>query len=442
MSDPLLWQLLLQLVLIGINAVFACAEIALISVNDTKLEQLSAAGDKRAKKLLFLTKQPARFLATIQVGITLAGFLGSAFAADNFAEKLTTRFVSMGIKLPPATLNTISVVTITIILSYLTLILGELVPKRLAMKKAEALAFAMSALIYFISKLFAPVVWFLTKSTNILLRLLRIDPDAEEAGVTEEEIRMMIDVGSAKGAINPREKEIIHNVFEFDDKAAVEVMTHRIDVVLLRLKDSDEEWEKTLLENRHRFYPVCGETPDDVQGILSAQDYFRLPDRRREAVLDLAVHPAVFIPESVKTDIIFKNMKRRRNHFAVVLDEYGGMSGILTMNDLLEQLVGDLGDDSTLPPERPLIEKTDPQTWRISGAASLDQVESALGVPLPVDKYDTFGGFVFSLLGHVPDDGATPELEGFGLFIKLTLIKDHRLEEALVRMSESAAAKQ
>jgi putative hemolysin len=432
MADPLLWQLLLQLVLIGINAVFACAEIALISVNDTKLEQLSAAGDKRAGKLLSLTKQPARFLATIQVGITLAGFLGSAFAADNFADKLTLRFVSLGIKLSPVTLNTISVVIITIILSFLTLVLGELVPKRIAMKKAEVLAFAMSGLIYGISKVFAPVVWLLTKSTNTLLRLLRIDPEAEDAGVTEEEIRMMIDVGSAKGAIDAGEKEIIHNVFEFDDKTVVEVMTHRIDVVLLRTKDDDAEWERILMENRHSFYPVCGETSDDILGVLSAKDYFRLSDRRRDSVIRFALRPAVFIPESVRTDVIFKNMKRSRNHFAVVLDEYGGMSGILTINDLLEQLVGDLGDDSTLPPERPLIEKIGPRRWRIGGAVSLDRVESALGLPLPVDKYDTFGGFVFSLLGQVPEDGATPELEGFGLAIRIAAIKDHRLEEAIV----------
>jgi putative hemolysin len=428
-------HLFLQFILILVNAVFACAEIALISVNDTKLEQLSAAGDKRAKKLLALTRQPARFLATIQVGITLAGFLGSAFAADNFAEKLTVHLVAMGLRFPPQTLNTVSVVVITLVLSFLTLILGELVPKRIAMKKAEPLAFALSSLIYFVSKLFAPVVWLLTQSTNALLRLFRIDPEAEEEGVTEEEIRMMVDVGSAKGAIDAREKEIIHNVFEFDDKTAVEVMTHRIDVTLLRLKDSDAEWERILMDNRHSFYPVCGETPDDIAGVLSARDYFRLPDRGRALVMANAVHPANFVPESLKTNILFRNMKRSRNHFAVVLDEYGGMSGIVTMNDLLEQLVGDLDDDRSLPPERPLIEKTDPLHWRISGAAPLDRVEKALGLSLPVQKYDTFGGFVFSLLGQVPEDGRTAELEDFGMVIHVTSVKERRLEDAVVSLS-------
>jgi putative hemolysin len=314
--------------------------------------------------------------------------------------------------------------------------LGELVPKRIAMKKAEALAFAMSGLIYGVSKLFAPLVWLLTQSTNALLRLLRIDPEADDEGITEEEIRMMVDAGSAKGTIDAGEKEIIHNVFEFDNKTAVEVMTHRIDVVLLRLKDNDAEWEKTLMDNRHSFYPVCGETYDDIAGVLDAKDYFRLNDRSRASVMNNAVWPARFIPESVKTDVLFRNMKRSRSHFAVVLDEYGGMSGIVTMNDLLEQLVGDLDDDNTLPPERPLIEKIDPRTWRVSGAAPLDQVEKNLGRTLPVQRYDTFGGFVFSLLGQVPEDGATPELEEFGLIIKIEKIKDHRLEEAVVCLKD------
>jgi putative hemolysin len=427
-------QLLLQLGLIMVNAVFACAEIALISVNDTKLEKLAAAGDRRAKKLLSLTKQPARFLATIQVGITLAGFLGSAFAAGNFSGKLVDFLVSRGLAIPTAVLETLSVVAITLILSFFTLVLGELVPKRIAMKKAEPLAFAMAGLIYFISNAFAPVVWLLTKSTNALLRLLRINPDSGDDAVTEEEIRMMVDAGNARGTIDAGEKEIIHNVFEFDTKSAVEVMTHRTDLILLRLKDSDDAWEAAVLESRHSYYPVCGETTDDVLGVLSAKDYLRLKDRRRAVVMERAVRPANFVPESVKTDVLFRNMKRSRSHFAVVLDEYGGMSGIVTIHDLLEELVGDLDDDISAPPERPLIEKLEGPDWRINGAAPLDKVAKTLGVILPEDKYDTFGGFVFSLLGQVPEDGRTAELEAFGLSVKIAEIKDHRLESALVRL--------
>jgi putative hemolysin len=425
-------SLFLQLGLIMVNAVFASAEIALISVNDTKLEKLSAAGDRRAKKLLSLTKQPARFLATIQVGITLAGFLGSAFAADNFSGILVDFFIAQGVPIPPSVLSTIAVVIITLILSFFTLVLGELVPKRIAMKKAEPLAFAMAGFIVAASNIFAPVVWLLTKSTNALLRLVRINPDAVDEAVTEEEIRMMVDVGTERGTIAAGEKEIIHNVFEFDTKTAVEVMTHRTGVILLRLRDTDAEWEAAVLGSKHSYYPVCGETPDDITGILYAKDYLRLKDRNRAAVMEQAVRPANFVPESVKIDVLFRNMKRSRNHFAVVLDEYGGMSGIVTIQDLLEELVGDLDDDISAPREPPLIEKLN-TGWRISGAAPLEKAAKALGVILPEDKYDTFGGFVFSLLGQVPGDGETADLEAFGLSIQILEIKDRRLEAALVK---------
>lgn len=279
------------------------------------------------------------------------------------------------------------------------------------------------------------MVWLLTKSTNALLRLLRIDPDAEAAAVTEEEIRMMVDAGSEKGTIDAGEQEIIHNVFEFDNTSAVEVMTHRTNVTLLREKDADADWERIIYETRHSYYPVSGETADDILGVLSARDYFRLKDRGRATVMAQAVKPASFVPESVKTDVLFKNMKRTRNHFAVVLDEYGGMSGIVTINDLLEALVGDFDDGG---PERPRIEKLDARQWRINGAAPLDKVERALSVTLPVQKYDTFGGFVFSLLGEVPEDGQKAELEDFGLHISIEEIRERRLETALVQVLERA----
>lgn len=435
-DDPLLWQMLLQLFLILLNAVFACGEIAVISINDAKLERLSGSGNKQAARLQSLLRQPAKFLATIQVGITFAGFLGSAFAADNFSDRLVNWLIAMGVNLSPSALKTPSVVIITLILSYFTLVLGELVPKRLAMKKAEQLGLAMSGLIYFISKLFAPIVWFLTVSTNGLLRLLGVDPNAEEDQVTEEEIRMMVDVGSEKGSIDADEKELIHNVFEFDNKTADEVMTHRTEVCLLWQEESDEAWEKTILESRHSAYPICDESMDDVVGILNTKDYFRLKDRSRQNVMRQAVRAAQFVPESVHTDVLFKNMKKQRNHFAVVLDEYGGMSGVVTMNDLLEELVGDLEDDSTAPREQPLVERVDSSTWNVSGIAPLDLVADALQVELPTAEYDTFSAMVFGLLGTVPLDGETPSLEQFGLVIKVTQVKEHRLERATVCLAK------
>lgn len=437
-NDYIIWPIILQIILILLNAVFACAEIAIITMNDNKLSKLTALGDKRAIRLTKLTEQPARFLATIQVGITFAGFLGSAFAANSFSGRITQLFISLGVNISASTLETISVILITIILSYFTLVLGELVPKRIAMRNAEKLALFMSGLIYAISRIFAPVVFLLTVSTNGLLRLFGINPHDEENAVTEEEIRMMVDAGSEKGAIDPEEKDMIQNIFEFDDTFASEVMTHRTEVSVLWADETDEQWAKTITESRNSIYPICAESTDHIVGVLYVKDYFRLQDKSRDNVMKNAVRPAYFVPETVRTDVLFRNMKKNRVHFAVVLDDYGGMSGIITMNDLLEQLVGDLEDDILSPIEPPLIDRIDSKTWRIQGATPLDTVSEKLGVLLPVEEYDTFGGFVFGLLGSVPQDESTPEIEEHGLVIKVTKIKNHRLESAVVYRSKDA----
>lgn len=434
--DPVLWQFVLQILLISLNAVFACAEIAVISFNDNKLEMMSNSGNKKAMRLSSLTDQPAKFLATIQVGITLAGFLGSAFAADNFSEPVVEWLIGIGVKIPEATLKAIALIFITLILSFFTLVLGELVPKRIAMQKAERVALGLSGLIFFVSKIFAPLVWLLTVSTNTLLRIFGIDPNADEDEVTEEEIRMMVDAGSEKGAIDEEEKEFIHNIFDFDNKTAGELMTHRTDVTMLWLDESDEEWEKTITESRYSIYPVCGEDADDIVGVLNTKDYFRLKDKSREKVLEKAVKPAQFVPEEVRADLLFRNMKKNRNHFAIVLDEYGGMSGIISISDLIEELLGNMDDDNSEPEEAPLIEAVDSNTWIVQGTAPLDLVAEKIGVNLPCEEYDSFAGMVFALLGTVPPDGSTPELEEYGLVIKVNEITDHRLERATVCVVE------
>ena len=241
-NDPLIWQLILQVVLIALNAVFACAEIAILSINEQKLAKMAQEGNRRAVKLARLTEQPARFLATIQVSITLAGFLGSAFAADNFAERLVVWLVGIGCPIPRSLLNTVCVVLITLILSYFTLVFGELVPKRVAMRKSEAVAMGISGIVSGISVAFKPIVSLLTVSTNAVLRLMHIDPNAEDETVTEEEIRLMVDAGEENGAIDASEKEIIQNVFAFDDLTAGEIATHRTDVNVLWTEESMEEW--------------------------------------------------------------------------------------------------------------------------------------------------------------------------------------------------------
>lgn len=427
-------QILLQIILIGLNAVFACAEIAVISMNDTRLEQLTAKGNKRAIRLSKLTSQPARFLATIQVAITLSGFLGSAFAADNFSENLTSWFLRIGVPIPEKTLDTISVVLITVILSYFTLIFGELVPKRVAMKKTEQLALGMANLISVLAQLSAPIVWVLTASTNGVLRICGIDPAAEEDEVSEEEIRMMVDAGSRKGVIDSEEKEFIQNVFEFDDLAVGEFATRRKDLVILWQEETMEQWDKLIHESRHTRYPICGETVDDVVGILNVKDYFRLKNKSRENIMRDAVQPPFFVPEGIRADVLFRQMKESRNHFAVVLDEYGGTEGIVTINDLLEQLVGDLEDEDS-PKEKPEgMEQIDNTTWKIYGNLPLDKVAEILQETLPVEEYDTFSGFVFATYGSVPEDGSKIEVQTEKMQIIVTKICEHQVEEALIHM--------
>lgn len=425
-------MILLQVILIALNAVFACTEIAVISVNDSKLAKMAADGDKRAVKLVKLTSQPARFLATIQVAITLSGFLGSAFAADNFSDGLVDWLVSLGVPIPVKTLDTLAVILITVILSYFTLVFGELVPKRIAMRKAESLALGVSGMISAIAKLFSPIVWLLTISTNGILRLLGIDPNADDDQVSEEEIRMMVDVGSEKGVIDTEEKEFIQNVFEFDDITAGEIATHRTEVSLLWLEETMEEWEETIHNSRHTLYPVCDDSVDNIVGVLNAKDFFRLEDKSRENVMKQAVTEAYFVPESVKADILFRNMKCSHNNLAVVLDEYGGMSGIVTMSDLVQQLVGDFGDEDSDEEDIVPIEQIDSGTWKIHGSATLEEASQALDISLPCDEYDTFNGLIFGALGSIPQDGTSVEVETDGLAIKVTQISDHQVEEAIV----------
>ena len=411
MDSDIVGSILLQVVLIAVNAVFACAEIAVVSCNDAKLEKMAQEGNKRAAKLFHLTEQPSRFLATIQVVITLSGFLGSAFAAENFSDRIVSALVDAGMKIPEKTLDAIAVVLITLLLSYITLIFGELVPKRIAMQKAEQIALGISGLVSGASKVFAPLVWLLTASTNGILRLLGIDPDEDDDQVTEEEIRMMV---------------------EFDDLTIDEICVHRTDVDLLWLEDSMEEWEQLIHESRHSYYPVCGETVDDIIGVLDAKDYFRLRTKDRDHVMKEAIKQPYFVPENIKAATLFQNMKKTGNYFAVVLDEYGGMDGIITVRNLIEQLVGDLNDEAEIgqPSEIELI-STD--TWKIMGSASLDDVAEELKIKLPVDEYETFGGYIFGELGAVPDDGSQFELETDDLWIKVMRVKEHRVENTVVK---------
>lgn len=437
MKNSIPFMLLLQVILIFCNAVFACAEIAVISMKENKLSLLSEKGDKRALKLLNLTKEPAKFLATIQVAITLSGFLGSAFAAENFSSIIVNWLIGMGVGISSETLDTISVIVITIILSYLTLIFGELVPKRVAMRKGEKIALAMSGLITVIAKIFAPIVWLLTVSTNGVLRLFGIDPNSESDEVSEEEIRMLLEEGKEKGVIDNDENEIIQNVFEFDDLSVGEIATHRTELSILWLDDKEEVWEETIKNSNHTFYPICKESMDDIVGILDSKEYFRLDDKSKDNVLQKSVRQPYFIPKVLKADVLFRNMKESKRYFAVVLDEYGGVIGIVTMNDLIEQLLGDFITEEIGVEEEADIEEIDSKTWKIKGSAEIEDIEEALNIKLPKEDFNTFNGLIFAALGKVPEDGSTIEVKIAGLLIKVTEIRDHKVEKAIVYLTDN-----
>ena len=438
MEDPsILNSLILQLVLILLNAVFACAEIAVVSMNAAKLAKLKEQGNRNAKCLSKLTAQPSRFLSTIQVAITLAGFLGSAFAADNFAGPIVEALLPLGLPLSRETLHTLSLITVTLILSYFTIIFGELVPKRIAMKKSETISLILARPLWVVYKLFAPLVFLLTISTNLVLRLLRMDPNADEDPITEEEIRLMVDAGNKKGTIDADEKELIKNAFKFDDFTAGELCVHRTEVVMLGLDDSEAEWERIITENPYRRFPIYGDNSDDIRGVLDEKEYFRLSDRSRRSVMKNAVHKPFCVPDSIKADDLFRKMKQEKRYFAIVIDEYGGMYGILTMTDLLEALAGNFGEPSDKVEAD--IKNTGENEWLISGSAPLEEVAEILKLDLPTDDYETFSGYVIGLTGIIPEDDASFEIDTDRMKIRVTEIRDRRIGLAEVTLIPAAA---
>ncbi len=427
----MLQPLILLIVLILLNAVFASAEIAVLSCNASKLKKMASEGSKKAERLLKLTEQPARFLATIQVAITLAGLLQSAFAAENFAGPLVVLLTSLGIKISEEILRTAAIFVITIILSYFTLVFGELVPKRIAMKKSETLALGLANMLYFVSKVFAPIVWILTASTNGIIRLFGINPNESSEAVTEEEIRMMLDEGNEQGTIQEEENLIIQNVFELNDTSVEEICTHRRDIVFLNLNDSDDEWAEIIKNNRYTFYPVCKEAPDNIVGVLDTRDYFRTEDKSKENLMKVAVSQPFCVPEVMTANVLFNKMKENRSYFAVIIDEYGSLSGVITLHDLLETLVGDINEEESEDSGK-LIEKVSDNHWVIHGSASLDEVSESLGINLNGEDYDTFNGYVCIQLGRVPRDGESFEFETENIKINVHNVKNNMIEYATV----------
>ena len=433
MDDPIGSKLLLQLVLILINAFFASTETAVVSLNENRIRKQAEDGDPLSVKMLQMIESPTRFLSTIQVCITLSGFLGSAFAADSFASVLAGLILSAGFTLlSPAVLNTVCVVLITLILSYFTIVLGELVPKRIALQSPEKVARFSCKTILIVSRLFSPMVWMLTVSTNAILRLFRINPNDSGEEVTEEEIRMMVDIGSESGAIEQDERAMIENIFEFNNSTAADVMVHRMDVIAIQVDSTDEEILNTIRSSGLSRFPVYGEDTDDIIGMLNTRDFLLNTHSKPRKSLRQLLRKPYMIPETVPADTLFNNMQKQKVHFAIVVDEYGGMSGIVTMEDLLEEIVGNIYDEFD-PKEESEIEQLEENLWRVNGTIALETLAEAIEADLPLEEeYDTLGGMVFSTFSSIPEDGSKPCVSLNGLRIQVESIQDHRIEKALV----------
>ncbi len=436
------WAVLLQFLLIFLNAVFACAEIAVISMNETKLNVLAEKGGKNAKKARRLTKltaDPARFLSTIQVAITLSGFLGSAFAADLFAEPLAHAISSAWTAIPASVIEVVCVVVITIILAFFNIVLGELVPKRVAMKHAEGVSTKLSGVLCAVSVIFKPIVFLLSASTNGILKLMGISPEDKGEEVTEEDILMMAEAGTESGSIEDEENQLIKNIFEFSDLTIGEICTHRKEADILFENQTDEEWEETVYSTNHTYYPVCGESVDDVTGVLFTKAYFRLRDKSRESIIKNAVQPPVFLYENAPANVVFEKMKKTHDYFAVVIDEYGGMTGIVTIHDLLEAIVGDMDDKGEEADYS--IEKTDENLWEINGFAPFDRVEEALDIKIKVEndvEHETFNGYVCGIIVTLPEDGARFEVETEQMHVQVLTVEKQSITKMLVSLKEGA----
>ena len=424
--DPLIWQLILQLLLILINAFFASAEIAVVSLNTAKLRADAEDGDKRAAKLLRLVESPTAFLSTIQIAITLAGLLGSAFAATNFADRLTTWLVqSQGFTaLPVSTLNTIIVILITLVLGYFTLVLGELVPKRIAMQKPMQIARIASPVISALSVIMRPVIWFLSISVTGVLRLLGMKNQAKTDLVTEEDIRMMLDESEEEGLIESSEGEMIDNIFEFNNIQIYDVMTHRVDVESIDVEDSREKITELIRSTGYSRFPVYEEDQDNIIGILYVKDFFL---NQEKSLRELLKEP-LFVPDSMICDDLFRKMQQEHAHFAIVTDEYGSFLGVITMEDLLEEIVGNIYDEYD-EKEDYIIPNPD-GSWTISGRAELKDVEKALDIELPErEEFNTLSGLILNETEEIPKEGDQFEVLVDGLRIQVLKVVDRRIEE-------------
>ena len=421
----MLSQLVILVILIFLNAFFAASEIAFISLNDAKIEKQAREVNKKAIQIEKMLKSPSKFLATIQIGITLAGFLSSAFASDAFAEKLAPTLYQVMPFLSLGVWKSISIILITIILSFFTLVFGELVPKRLAMKNYEKISFGTIGVIRAISIITSPFVKLLTFVTNAISKLFGVGENEEES-VTEEEIKMMVDQGEEKGTIKEEEKELINNVFEFNDITVSEIMKHRKDIFAVDINISNEELMQELSKEEYCYsrIPVYDETIDEIKGILYIKDVLKNINKKTFKVKNV-VKDVYFISQNRLINEVFKELQKNKKQMAIIVDEYGGTAGLITMEDILEELVGDIYDE--YDKEEKEFEKIDKNTYILAGSIPIYDVNKLLDAKIPEGDYDTLSGFLQDKLGRIPEEEENPIIETETVTYKIEQYEDKRI---------------
>ncbi len=433
-GNSILFQLLFLAFLTLVNAFFAGAEMAVVSVNKNRIKVLADEGSKRAALLQTLFEDSTKFLSTIQVAITLAGFFSSASAATGISQVLGGWIAQFGIPYS----NTIAVVVVTIILSYFTLVFGELVPKRIALQKAEAFSLFVVQPIYIISKILSPFIKLLSLSTNGFLHLIGMKTENLEEAVSEEEIKKMLETGSENGVFNEIEKEMINSIFSFDDKTAKDVMVPRREVFAIDIEEPLERILDEILETRHSRIPVYEEQIDNIIGILQVKDVMIEARKKSFEEVDIRalLKEAFFVPDGKSTDELFREMQKTKNRMAVLIDEYGGVSGILTVEDLVEEVMGEITDEH----EEEVVElqKIGEKEYLLDGSILIEELNEKLNLKLETENYDTLSGYLIEELGYIPKDSGQCELDADGVHFKILEVKEKRIRKVWMKIPEQA----
>lgn len=421
-------QLILVFLLTAINAFFSSAEMAIVSVNKNKIKLLAEDGNKKAKLLEKVIEDQSNLLATIQVGITLAGFLSSAVAATGISGMVFEKLKNFNIPY----VHQISIITVTIVLSYITLVFGELIPKRVALQRKEKIALASVKAIYITSIIAKPFIKILSISASVVLKVIRFNENNDEDSISKEEIQALILEGEAEGAIDEDEKDMLNGIFEFNDRLSKEIMTSRKDTYLIDISDDINEYLDDLINFQYSRVPVYEDDIDNVIGILYIKDFFVEARKVGFEKVDIRkiLHKPYFVPETKKIKELFKELQVNRNHMAILIDEYGGFSGIVTMEDLIEEVMGDIDDEYDL--DGPDVKQIDSNKYLVKGTINIYEFNEEFDSNIEEGDYDTLNGYIITQIGEIPKEDIDVQFTIENLMLKVTKVMDRRIEEVEV----------